>query len=73
MGLLFTKAIGFNISAYLADNAVNFDGLNLTLQDDSQEVEVHWMLNKSAGDYVLIQPDPRAPLYDADSLEQDVP
>lgn len=32
LGLLFTKAIGFDIGAYLADNAMNLDGLNLKIQ-----------------------------------------
>lgn len=77
LDLPFLNAIEIYISAYLADDAMNLDGspkktgLSLKIQADSQEPEFHRLFNKSSCCYVLIQPEPGAPLDDEDQLEHD--
>lgn len=72
-GFTLKKATGFDISAFVVIIAMNLDGFNLKIQADSQEAEVRRLFNKSAGDYVPIQLEPRTSLDDSDPLKQDAP
>ena len=86
LGLPFTDEVGCNISTHLAKNHESLNGFDFTLHDEIKTV--HFNLEDEvaqtqrarrihsatwAGDYAPIKMDPRAPLDDADPLEDDAP
>ena len=75
LGLPFTDEVGFNINSHLAEHRTNLNGLNFDQNDGVQGVPSVRRMHAAngPGDYVPIQMDPRAPLDDADPLEEDAP
>ena len=75
LGLPFTDGVGFNINSHLAEHKADLDGLNFDLKDEVQGVSSVRRIHTAngPGDYVPIQMDPRAPLDDADPLEEEAP
>ena len=84
LGLPFTNGIGFNISTHLAKNHDVLDGFDFNQHSEIRTVhfdlpdEVTQNIRRvhsatGAGDYIPIQMDPRAPLDEADPLEDDAP
>ena len=75
LGLPFTDGTGFNINSHFAEHKANLDGLKFDLNDGVQGVSSVRRMHSAngPGDYVPIQMDPRAPLDDVDSLEEEAP
>ena len=86
LGLPFTDEVGFNVSTHLAKNHEALNGFDFNQHNEIKTV--HFNLRDEvlqtqqvrrvqaatwAGDYVPIQMDPRAPLDDADPLEEEAP
>ena len=86
LGLPFTDGVGLDISTHLAKNHESLNGFDFTQHDETKIVHsiskdevvqtqrarrIHSAI--WAGDYVPIRMDPRAPLDDADPLEDEAP